>query len=418
MVPVLLLCGHGSPGVRSCASGSHEASAARDPKGRRRLRPRAGAGGPIPRRQGLRAALRLQLPGTAGCLVRQVAGVQPRRHDALPCPPAPRGRDDQVQSAEDHRPGHRLALSQRAEEGAEGLAPRGTEATMKTRREFLNELTLAGTAGLLGLQPHAVRAEPPPEATRLRIKKDAVLCEAPAQVAEELLRAEGFSEVQYVWTFGAAAILEKVVAGEIDLALITALPAVRWIEAGEPLVILAGIHGGCFELIARERVRTIRDLKGKVIAVSYLGGSAHLLTAIMAASVGLDPQQDITWAVQGGNRGAMQYLIDGRADAFMGFPPEPQELRARKDRAGGREHDDGSALVPVLLLPTHGQLRIRTQASRCHQARAPSPPEGQRRVCARAGNDRPAHGGPRLHGPLRPGTQGGQRDPIRPVAPV
>jgi len=26
----------------------------------------------------------------------------------------------------------------------------------------------------------------------------------------------------------------------------------------------------------------------------------------------------------------MQFFIDGKADAFMGFPPEPQELRARR----------------------------------------------------------------------------------------
>jgi NitT/TauT family transport system substrate-binding protein len=162
------------------------------------------------------------------------------------------------------------------------------------------------------------------------VKKDPNLCEAPAQVAEELLRAEGFSEVQYVWAFGPAATFAKMVAGEIDLALMSAPPAVRQIEAGDPLVILAGVHVGCFELLGHEHVRGIRDLKGKVVAVSYLGGTAHLLTAIMAASVGLDPQQDITWAVQGGGREAMQCFIDGKADAFMGFPPEPQELRARK----------------------------------------------------------------------------------------
>ena len=197
---------------------------------------------------------------------------------------------------------------------------------MITRRDLLRGV--AGTVGLLGWPPGHASAEPPPETTRLRIKKDPALCEAPAQVAEELLRAEGFSEVQYVWAVGAAAILEKLVAGEIDLALVT-FPAVRWIEAGEPLVIVAGIHVGCFELIGHERVRAIRDLKGKSVAVSYLGGTAHLLTAIMAANVGLDPQKDLTWAVKGGNREAMQYFIDGRAEAFMGFPPEPQELRAR-----------------------------------------------------------------------------------------
>jgi NitT/TauT family transport system substrate-binding protein len=95
------------------------------------------------------------------------------------------------------------------------------------------------------------------------------------------------------------------------------------------VVLLAGIHVGCFELLGHERVRTIRDLKGKAVAVSSLGTTAHMLIASMAAYVGLDPQQDITWVVQSG-RGAMQFFIDGKVDAFMGFPPEPQELRARQ----------------------------------------------------------------------------------------
>jgi NitT/TauT family transport system substrate-binding protein len=207
---------------------------------------------------------------------------------------------------------------------------RAQQAEGWTRRRFLGGLTLAGTAGLLGLHPRPVGAEPPPETTRLRVKQDPNLCEVPAQVAEELLRAEGFSEVQYVWALGPAATFEKMMAGEIDLALMTALSAMRRIEAGDPLVFLAGVHVGCFELFGHEHVRAIRDLKGKVVAVTYLGGVAHLLTAIMAASVGLDPQQDITWVAKSGRREAMQFFIDGKADAFMGFPPEPQELRARK----------------------------------------------------------------------------------------
>jgi NitT/TauT family transport system substrate-binding protein len=206
---------------------------------------------------------------------------------------------------------------------------RNQHARQFSRRRFLGGLTLAGTAGLLGLQPPAAVAEPPPETTRLRVKKDPILCEAPAQVAEELLRAEGFSEVQYVWSLGSAT-YEKMVAREIDLALMSTPPTVQRLEADDSLVILAGVHVGCFELFGHEHVRTIRDLKGKVVAVAYLGGTAHLLTAIMAAYVGLDPHKDITWAVQSGRREAMQFFIDGKADAFMGFPPEPQELRARK----------------------------------------------------------------------------------------
>ena len=197
-----------------------------------------------------------------------------------------------------------------------------------TRRRFLGGLSVAGTAGLLGLPARSVAAEPPPETTRLRVMQVPNLCEAPAQVAKELLRAEGFSDVQYVRASSAAS-FEKIAAGEIDLGLMSTSPAVRRIEAGDPLVLLAGIHVGCFELFGHERVRAIRDLKGKVVVVPQLGGTPHMLIASMAAYVGLDPQQDIRWVVQSG-RAAMQYFIDGQADAFMGFPPEPQELRARQ----------------------------------------------------------------------------------------
>jgi NitT/TauT family transport system substrate-binding protein len=204
---------------------------------------------------------------------------------------------------------------------------RARQAEGWTRRRFLGGLTVAGTAGLLGLSARPAAAESPPETTRLRVLQAPGLCEAPVQVAEELLRGEGFSEVQYVRS-PVTRNFEKLAAGEIDLGLQAIPYAVRRIEAGDPVVFLAGVHVGCFELFGHEHVRAIRDLKGKVVVVSTLGGNSHTLTASMASYVGLDPQQDITWVAQGGE--AMQFFIDGQADAFLGFPPQPQELRARK----------------------------------------------------------------------------------------
>src|SRR5215831_8174312 len=67
-----------------------------------------------------------------------------------------------------------------------------------SRRRFLSELTLAGTVGLLGLRPRLVTAEPPPEMTRIRLVHDPSICVTPQYLAEELLRADGFNEVQYV----------------------------------------------------------------------------------------------------------------------------------------------------------------------------------------------------------------------------
>jgi NitT/TauT family transport system substrate-binding protein len=47
------------------------------------------------------------------------------------------------------------------------------------------------------------------------------------------------------------------------------------------------------------------------------------------AYVGLDPRRDIHWVTYPSAE-AMQLLAEGKVDAFMGFPPEPQELRAKQ----------------------------------------------------------------------------------------
>jgi NitT/TauT family transport system substrate-binding protein len=197
------------------------------------------------------------------------------------------------------------------------------------RRDFVKgAAALAGAVGLSAYGMRSAAAEPPPETTTLKVKEDPILCEAPVLVAEELLRAEGFSDIQFVSAPGAT-VYEKLASGEIDLMLDAAWSGVTHIDAGYPYVLLAGIHVGCFDLIAHERVRAIRDLKGKVVVVPRLGGVAHLLIANMVAYVGLDPHKDIKWVVPSG-REAIQFFIDGKADAFLGYPPEPQELRAKK----------------------------------------------------------------------------------------
>jgi NitT/TauT family transport system substrate-binding protein len=48
---------------------------------------------------------------------------------------------------------------------------------------------------------------------------------------------------------------------------------------------------------------------------------------MMAASVGLD-RKDIDWVTDPALR-PLDLFADGKIDAFLGFPPEPQELRAR-----------------------------------------------------------------------------------------
>jgi NitT/TauT family transport system substrate-binding protein len=198
-----------------------------------------------------------------------------------------------------------------------------------SRREFVGGVTLA-TAGLLGLTAGPGAAEPPPETTKLRLIQIPSICRSPQYVAEELLRSEGFTEVQYVQRSGSAEVAETLASGEVDISMGFVGPLVVRVDAGAPIVFLAGGHVGCFELFGTERVRAIRDLKGKTVAVPALGlSSQHTFLASMVAYVGLDPRQDINWVTHPPGE-AMRLFAEGKLDAFLGFPPEPQELRARK----------------------------------------------------------------------------------------
>ena len=197
-----------------------------------------------------------------------------------------------------------------------------------SRRRFLGGLTLAGTAGL-GFLPRSAAAEPPPETTRIRVHHSLSLCIAPLYVAEELLRAEGFTEVHYVTYEESGGLYEGLTSGMADIGNDFAPLLIMHVDAGDPITILGGVHVGCFELFGTERVRSIRDLKGKSVAVGGLGFPTHVFLASMVAYVGLDPGKDINWVVHPPAE-AMQLLAEGKIDALMAFPPGPQELRAKQ----------------------------------------------------------------------------------------
>ena len=196
------------------------------------------------------------------------------------------------------------------------------------RRKFLTGMTLGGGAALFGVRPRVAGAEPPPETTRIRLDRSEGICIAPQYVAEDLLRAEGFSEVTYV----PMTIAEKsraVASGEIDVCLHFAAPAAIQVDRGDPITMLAGIHVGCFELFGTEHVAAIRDLKGKTIAVTGLGLTQHVFLASIVAYVGLDPRRDMKFVAHPAAEGK-RLLAEGKVDAYLGFPPDPQELRERK----------------------------------------------------------------------------------------
>ena len=196
----------------------------------------------------------------------------------------------------------------------------------QTRRRFLAILALAGGAGAVRT-PRAVAAEETLETTSVRFVKNPAICVAPQYYSQELLRAEGFTEISYVEATTADAVLETIAHNRADFTLAFGVNHIQWADAGAPIVVLAGVHVGCYELFAKEGIRSITELKGKSVG---LQGSPPNLLALMAAHVGLNPTRDIRWVTSTDpSVKPLELFADGKIDAFLGFAPEPQELRAR-----------------------------------------------------------------------------------------
>jgi NitT/TauT family transport system substrate-binding protein len=202
----------------------------------------------------------------------------------------------------------------------------------QNRRDFLTALSGAGATAALAPRS-SLADEGPPETTTIRLRRDPSICVAPWYIAEDLLRAEGFTDISYVQAQEGAETAQMIARGEIEFSLYFAASLVVRLTEGLPVKVLAGVHTGCFELFAHQPIRTVSDLKSKKVGVNVLGGAKYRYIAIMAAYVGLDPHEDIEW-VEGAATDPMglfplELFAEGKVDAFLGYPPEPQELRAR-----------------------------------------------------------------------------------------
>ena len=207
---------------------------------------------------------------------------------------------------------------------------------VQTRRRFLTDLASAGAAGglagvgasgLIGAS-QSLAAEPPPETTSVRIPRFVgfpATCLAPMYAAEEFLRAEGFTDLRYIDVPGSG-YLEAVGRGTVDFAQDFAVSALRRIDAGDPMTLLAGLHVGCLEGFANDRVRSVGDLKGKRVGV-FAEITEYWLLKIMAAYVGLDPARDIHWV---NTQHPIDLFEQGKIDAYATLAAQTFDIRARK----------------------------------------------------------------------------------------
>jgi NitT/TauT family transport system substrate-binding protein len=201
---------------------------------------------------------------------------------------------------------------------------------LPNRRDFLLAAAATASVGVIwsAQRPRAQAQEAQPETTTIRLAKSPSLCVMPQYVVDELLTAEGLTRIEYVVTDSGPLLSEAIAAGQIDFALHFSGPLILELDRGKKITMLAGVHVGCFELFAKDDIRGIADLKGRSVGISALESSPHVFVSAMAALVGLDPAKDINWVTSAEPK-PIELFLDGKVDAFLGFPPEPQRLRAQ-----------------------------------------------------------------------------------------
>ncbi len=205
----------------------------------------------------------------------------------------------------------------------------GRDGRTVSRRRFLRTLVLTAAAGTSARSAYGA-AELPPETRTLKLGTLARGVCAPMDVlAEDLYKSEGFTDVRWLDPGLLQGRRKALAAGAIDFNIQFCGSYITAVDAGDPVVLLAGLHVGCYELFAADRIRTMRDLKGKSVAVTELGTGRHLLLASALKYIGLDPAKDVSLVTSPAAE-SMRLFGEGKIDAFVGFAPEPQELRTRK----------------------------------------------------------------------------------------
>jgi len=200
-----------------------------------------------------------------------------------------------------------------------------------TRRDLLVAGACAASTALFwstGVRLRAEGADPPPETTTIRLARNPTICIAPQYVVSDLLNAEGFTNVVYIESDAGLEQTKAVGNGDLDFTLHFSGPLLLAIDRGLGITVVAGVHVGCFELFAREGIRSVADLRGRTVGQQGVGSSPHVFISAMATLVGLDPAKDINWVTSEKVK-PIELFAEGKIDAFLGFPPEPQRLRAQ-----------------------------------------------------------------------------------------
>ena len=119
---------------------------------------------------------------------------------------------------------------------------------MQTRRRVIATLAAVGATSMLK-GPRAMASDGPLERTAVRFMRIPSICYAPEYAVEDLLRAEGFTDIRFVDVASTAEVTEAIASGTGDFNLHFAPQWVSAIDRGAPLLVLSGVTRWLFRTV-------------------------------------------------------------------------------------------------------------------------------------------------------------------------
>ena len=127
--------------------------------------------------------------------------------------------------------------------------------------------------------------------------------------------------------------------GDIDYPMVFA-SVVRGALRGMPMRVVASfMDSSTHLLIARPEYKTIRDLKGKTLAVSNYGATSDVAARMMMKHGGVDPEKELKIIQLGGERGRYAALKEGIVDVAVLSPPTDTDAQRNGFRVLSRFYE-------------------------------------------------------------------------------
>ena len=115
--------------------------------------------------------------------------------------------------------------------------------------------------------------------------------------------------------------IAALVSGDVDYAEVFG-SAIRSAARGAPVrAFSTSIKAPFFSLIVNPTIKSFKDLKGRVIGVTSLGGTNQISGRLMLQHFGIDPDRDVKFLAIGEEKFVVEAFKTKRVDAILVAPP-------------------------------------------------------------------------------------------------